>query len=72
MRNIVINYPVKGGNRYMAVNTRLPKVTQYIKNVGKSVAFASIEVIKENSSGISDFLEANSDIMKEGYASIKN
>lgn len=56
----------------MAVNTRLPKVTQYIKNVGKSVAFASIEVIKENSSGISDFLEANSDIMKEGYASIKN
>ena len=56
----------------MAVNTRLPKVTQYIKNVGKSIAFASIETVKENSSGISSFLDTNDDILKEGYASIKN
>ena len=56
----------------MAVSTKLPKVTQYVKNVGKSVAYASINAIEENTSGIKDFLETNDEILKQTYSSMRN
>ena len=56
----------------MATTRKLPKVTEYIKNVGKSVAFSAIEGVKENTPGIKDFLETNEDIFKDVYSSIKN
>ena len=43
----------------MASSTKLPKVTQYVRNVGKSVAFASINAIKDNTPGIRDFMDDN-------------
>lgn len=51
---------------------RLPKVTEYIKNIGKSVAYASIEVVKEPSETITDFMETNEDLFKVIYSASKN
>lgn len=56
----------------MATTRKLPKVTEYIKNVGKSVAFATIEGVKDNTPGIKDFLDTNEDIFKDVYSSVKN
>lgn len=56
----------------MATKTKLPKVTQYVKNVGKSLAFASIDAIKDNTSGIKEFTDINEDIFKEVYSSVRN
>ena len=50
----------------------LPKVAQYVMNVGKSVKLASIDYFAEASPGISDFLETNSDLFKEIYSSAIN
>ena len=51
---------------------KLPKVTQYVKNVGKSTFYASIDAIKTNTPGINDFLEVNNDIFKTAYSKLKN
>lgn len=51
---------------------KLPKVTQYVKNVGKSIAYASIDAVKANTRGVSDFIDVNNDVFKEVYASAKN
>ena len=56
----------------MATTFKLPKVTEYVKNVGKSIAFASIDTVKEQTPGIKDFLDTNDDIFKEVYSSVKN
>ena len=56
----------------MATNTRLPKVTQYVKNVGRSVAFASIAAVKTQMPGIVDFADANDQIFKDIYGSAKD
>ena len=56
----------------MATNTRLPKVTEYVKNVGKSVAFASVAVVKTQMPGIVDFTEANDQVFKDIYGSVKD
>lgn len=50
----------------------LPKVTQYVRNVGKSIAFTAIDVVKDNSSGIKDFASTNETVFKEIYSSVKN
>lgn len=55
-----------------STRTRLPKVTQYVRNVGKSVAFASINAVKENMEGIKGFTEDNHDVFVEIYSSAKN
>lgn len=55
----------------MAANTRvLPKVSQYIKNVGKSTAFLAVDVLGNNSPGIKDFLDTNNEILKQGFSSV--
>lgn len=56
----------------MATHTTLPKVTQYVKNVGKSVAFASVDAIKSNAPGIKGFMEYHDDVFKEAYGSVRN
>ena len=57
----------------MPTKTKLPKVTEYVKNVGKSAAFFAIDALKESEAkGILEFLEVNDDIFKEGYASLKD
>lgn len=55
-----------------STRTRLPKVTQYVRNVGKSVAFASINAVKDNMEGIKGFTEDNHDVFVEMYSSAKN
>ena len=44
----------------------------YIKNVGKSVSYATVDVIKEMSPVFSDLAETNGDLTKDMYKSIKN
>ena len=51
---------------------KLPKVSEYVKNVGKSVGYAAIEGIKMNTPGMKDFMETNNDIFKEVYGGVKN
>lgn len=51
---------------------KLPRVTEYIKNVGKSVGYASLEVVKEPTENISDFLDTNSDLFKTIYSATRN
>lgn len=53
-------------------NIKLPKVAQYAKNVGKSVAFASINSVKGNMPGMKDFLDENNEIFRDIYGSAKN
>lgn len=50
----------------------LPKVTQYIRNVGKSIAFTAIDAVKDNANGINEFASANETIFKEVYSGVKN
>lgn len=56
----------------MPTKTRLPKVSQYVKNVGKSVAFASIEGVKSNMPGLVSFSDANREVFRDLYGSAKN
>ena len=58
----------------MATSTRskLPKVSQYVKNVGKSVVYLSVDAIKSNTPGINEFMEENNDFFREIYAGAKN
>ena len=51
---------------------KLPKVTQYVKNVGRSLSYASVEAIKANTTGISEFVDSNQDIVKELYSGVRN
>ena len=53
-------------------NVKIPKVTQYVRNVGKSVAFASINVIGNQMPGVKGFIEDNDEIFREAYHSAKN
>lgn len=48
----------------------LPKVKEYTKNVMKSIAFASVDAIKQDAPGISDFLSTNNDTFKEAYNAV--
>ncbi len=43
----------------------------YIKNVGKSVSYATIDVLKDMNPAISDFGETNADLIKDVYTSVK-
>lgn len=51
---------------------RLPSVTEYVKNMGKSVAYATIDIVKEPTENMSDFLETNDDLFKVIYSAAKN
>lgn len=51
---------------------RLPKVTEYIKNVGKSVGYATIETVTEPTENVRDFVESNNELFKTIYSATKN
>lgn len=51
---------------------RLPKVTEYIKNVGKSVGYATIETVTEPTENVRDFIESNNELFKTIYSATKN
>ena len=51
---------------------KLPKVTEYIKNVGKSVGYATIDTVKAPTANISDFLDTNEELFKTVYSAAKN
>lgn len=50
----------------------LPKVAQYIKNVGKSVKLASIDYLSDAAPASSDFIETNQELFKEIYSATIN
>ena len=56
----------------MATKRKLPKIANYVKNVGKSLAFASVDVVKDYTPGINEFLETNEETFKKMYAGAKN
>lgn len=56
----------------MPTATKLPKVSQYVKNVGKSIAFASIEGVKGNMPGMTNFAKENKETFRDIYGSVKN
>ena len=52
--------------------TRLPKVTEYVRNVGKSVQYATVDYFKGSMSETSDFIETNQELFKDIAAAAKN
>lgn len=48
----------------------LPKVTSYVKNVGRSIAYSGVDYLKGTNENIADFLETNEDVFKTVYASV--
>ena len=52
--------------------TRLPKVTEYVRNVGKSVQYATVDYFKGSMSETSDFIENNQELFKDIAAAVKD
>lgn len=50
----------------------MKNVASYLKNVGQSVAYSSVDVMKKYNSTISSGLETNQDLFKEIYSSVRN
>ena len=51
---------------------KIPKIASYAKNVGKSVAFMSINAVKENMPGLQGFMSDNNDVFVYIYSGIKD
>ena len=47
-------------------------VAEYIKNIGKSVVYSTIDYTKENAPATSEFLESNEELFKDVYHSIRD
>ena len=56
----------------MALPGNLPKVTEYVKNLGKSVAFSTVDYFKDTMPETSDFLETNQELFKEITVAVKD
>lgn len=56
------------------VKLGLPKVSNYVKNVGKSLGYAAVDAVKNHAPGISEFVEDsdNTELLKTAYSSVKN
>ena len=52
--------------------TKLPKVTEYVRNVGKSVQFAAVDYLKDTMPDTHDFIETNQELFKDIAAAAKN
>ena len=50
----------------------MANAVRYIANVGKSVKYATVDVLKELNPVITDTIETNQDVVKVTYSSIKN
>ena len=45
----------------------LPKVTQYVRNIGKSISYSTIDYFKGTMEDTSDFVESNQELFKDIY-----
>ena len=52
--------------------TKLPKVTEYVRNVGKSVQYATVDYFKGSMGETSDFIENNQELFKDIAAAVKD
>ena len=50
----------------------LPKVAEYVKNLGKSVKFSAVEYMKNTTPNMADFMETNNDLFKETFSVVKD
>ena len=50
----------------------LPKVTQYVKNVGQSVKFSTISYLKDTMPDTGSFIETNQELFRDIASGIKN
>ena len=50
----------------------LPKVTEYVKNLGKSVAYSTVDYFKGSMEDTSDFIESNQELFKDIYSAARN
>ena len=50
----------------------LPKVTEYVKNLGKSVAYSTVDYFKSSMEDTSDFIESNQELFKDIYSAARN
>lgn len=50
----------------------LKKVTNYLRNVGKSLGYALNDVVQEDASEIKSFLDTNSHIIRDAYKAVKD
>ena len=60
----------------MPLGKNLPKVTEYVKNVGKSIGYAAVDYIGNSDSGVmsntADFIETNQELFKDIYSAARN
>ena len=60
----------------MPTNTRRPasktSIARYVRNVGKSLALASIDTVVDNAPSMQAFLQQNDEYIKKGFSYIKN
>ena len=54
------------------LSRRLPKVTEYVKNVGKSVGYSAVDYFKGSMSESSDFIESNQELFRDIVVATKN
>lgn len=50
----------------------LKDVTNYIKNMGKSVGYSMIDISKETAPAMAEFVDTNKDLFKDVYAAVKD
>ena len=54
------------------IGRNLPKVTEYVKNLGKSVAYSTVDALKDTMEDTSEFIETNQELFKDIYSAAKN
>ena len=54
-------------NTNMRFGKNLPRVTEYVRNLGKSVAYSTVDYFKGTMEDTSDFIETNQEIFKDIY-----
>ena len=56
----------------MATKTKLNPVTNYLKNVTKSMSYAAADISKDLMPNVGEFTSANKEFLKTTYATLKN
>lgn len=50
----------------------LPKVSSYLKNVGRSITYSTIDYMKDNGSATAEFLDTNRELFRDIYSATIN
>ena len=56
----------------MRIGKNLPKVTEYVKNIGKSISYSTVDYFKGTMEDTSDFVESNQELFKDIYHAARN